>query len=138
LGKKLVMHQTLHVKESNQHCLDIWPDFPRFLNVPNVLSQLNSVSPKACCSISYVSWPSYQVYGRTWCKNVAPSTHPLHNMTEGQTRLHCRSAHSRPSQAAIHSSGMWHQEMLPSILHGCHFDTTSSFSTENFVPDIFD
>jgi hypothetical protein len=23
LGKKLVMHQTLHVKESNQHCLDI-------------------------------------------------------------------------------------------------------------------
>jgi hypothetical protein len=23
LGKKLVMHQTLHVKESDQHCLDI-------------------------------------------------------------------------------------------------------------------
>jgi hypothetical protein len=23
LGKKLVMHQTLHVKESDKHCLDI-------------------------------------------------------------------------------------------------------------------
>jgi hypothetical protein len=28
--------------------------------------------------------------------------------------------------------------MLSSILHGCHFDTISSFSTKNFVPDIFD
>jgi hypothetical protein len=28
-------------------------------------------------------------------------------------------------------------EMLPSILHGCHFDTISSFSTNNFDPDIF-
>jgi hypothetical protein len=28
--------------------------------------------------------------------------------------------------------------MLPSILHGCHFDTISSFSIKNFVPDIFD
>jgi hypothetical protein len=31
LGKKLVMHQTLRVKESDQHCFDIWPDLPRFL-----------------------------------------------------------------------------------------------------------
>jgi hypothetical protein len=52
--------------------------------------------------------------------------------------LHCRSTHSRLSQAAIRSSGMWCQEMLPSILHGCHFDTISSFSIKNFVPDIFD
>jgi hypothetical protein len=73
-------------------------------------------------------WPFYQVSGRTWCKHVAPSTHPFHNTTEGQTRLQCRSTHSRLSQAAIRSSGMWHQEMLPSILHGCHFDTFSSFS----------
>jgi hypothetical protein len=28
--------------------------------------------------------------------------------------------------------------MLPSILHGCHFNTISSFSPKNFVPDIFD
>jgi hypothetical protein len=28
--------------------------------------------------------------------------------------------------------------MLPSILHGCEFDTISSFSIKNFVPDIFD
>jgi hypothetical protein len=55
LGKKLVMHQTLRVKESDQHCLDIWPDLPRFLNVPNVLERLNAVSPNSCCSISYVS-----------------------------------------------------------------------------------
>jgi hypothetical protein len=32
---------------------------------------------------------------------------------------------------------MWRHEMLPSILHGCHFDTISCFSFENFVPDIF-
>jgi hypothetical protein len=32
---------------------------------------------------------------------------------------------------------MWRQEMLSSILHGCHFDTISSFSSKNFVPDIF-
>jgi hypothetical protein len=62
LGKKLVMHRTLHVKESDQHCLDIWLDFPRFLlpflnreYYSNVLDQLNAVSPNACCSISYVS-----------------------------------------------------------------------------------
>jgi hypothetical protein len=72
--------------------------------------------------------PSYQVCGRTWCKHVAPSTHLFHNTTEGQTRLHCRSTHSRLSQAAIRSSGMWCQEMLSSILHGCHFDNISSFS----------
>jgi hypothetical protein len=76
-------------------------------------------------------WPSYQVSGRTWCKHVAPSTHPFHNTTEGQTRLNCRSTHSRLSQAASRSSGMWRQEMLPSILHGCHLDTISSFSFKN-------
>jgi hypothetical protein len=83
-------------------------------------------------------WPYYHVSGRTWCKHVAPSTHPFHNTTEGQTRLHCRSTHSRLSEAATRSSGMWHQEMLPSNLHGYHFDTISSFSIRNFVPDIFD
>jgi hypothetical protein len=78
-------------------------------------------------------WPSYQVSGRTWCKHVAPSTLPNHNTTEGQTRLHCRSTLSRLSQAVTRSSGMWRQEMLPSILHGCHFDTISSFSIKNFA-----
>jgi hypothetical protein len=73
-------------------------------------------------------WPSYQVSGRTWWKHIAPLTHPFHNTTEGQTRLHCRSTHSQLSQAAIRSSGMWRQEMLPSNLHGCHFDSISSFS----------
>jgi hypothetical protein len=33
---------------------------------------------------------------------------------------------------------MWCQEMLPSILHGCNFDTISSFSIKNFVLNIFD
>jgi hypothetical protein len=69
------------------------------------------------------------------CQHVAPSTHPFHNMTEGQTRLHYRSTHSWLSQAAIRSSGMWRQ-MLPSILHGCHFDTISSFS-KKFCPRYF-
>jgi hypothetical protein len=76
------------------------------------------------------SWPSHQVFGRTWCKHVAPSTHPFHNTTEGQRRLHCRSTHSRLSQAASHSSGIWRQEILPSILHGFHFDIISSFSVK--------
>jgi hypothetical protein len=83
-------------------------------------------------------WPSYQVSGRTCCKHVAPSTHPFHNTIEGQTRLHYRSTCSWLSQAVSCSSGMWHQEMLPSIPCGCHFDTISSFSIKNFVPDIFD
>jgi hypothetical protein len=38
----------------------------------------------------------------------------------------------------LRSSGMWRQAMLPSVLHGCHFDTISSFSIKNFAPDIFD
>jgi hypothetical protein len=83
-------------------------------------------------------WLSYKVSGTNLCKHVAPLTHPFHNMTEGQTQLHSRSIHSQLSQAGIRSSGMWCQEMLPSILHGCHFDTICSFSVKNFVPDIFD
>jgi hypothetical protein len=31
VGKKLVMYQTLRDKESDQQCLDIWSDLPRFL-----------------------------------------------------------------------------------------------------------
>jgi hypothetical protein len=27
---------------------------------------------------------------------------------------------------------MQHQKMLPNILHGCHFNTTSSFSIKNY------
>jgi hypothetical protein len=80
-------------------------------------------------------WSSYQVSGRTSCKHVALSTHPFHNMMEGQAQL---PTHSRLSQVATSSSGMWRQEMLPSILHGFHFDTISSFSFQYFVPDIFD
>jgi hypothetical protein len=76
-------------------------------------------------------WTSHQVCSRTWCKHIAPSTHPFHNTTEGQTRLHSRSTHSRLSQGATRCSGVWRQEMLPSILHGCHFDTISSFSIKN-------
>jgi hypothetical protein len=90
----------------------------------NVLHRLNAISPNACCSISYVSvavLPNF--LAELGVKHVAPSTHPFHNTTEGQTRLHCRSTHSRLNQAAISSSGMWCQEMLPSILHGCYFDT---------------
>jgi hypothetical protein len=49
-----------------------------------------------------------------------------------------RSTHSRLSQAATRSSGMWRQEMLPNILYGCHFDTVSSFCIKNFALDIFD
>jgi hypothetical protein len=59
-------------------------------------------------------WSSYQISG-TW--------------------LHCRSTHSWLSQAATRSSGMWRQEMLPSILHGCHLDTISNFS--KFCPGYF-
>jgi hypothetical protein len=57
LGKKLMMHQTLRIKESVQHCLDIWPDLPRFLR-PRwqwcLPLWLNAVSPNPC-SILYVS-----------------------------------------------------------------------------------
>jgi hypothetical protein len=57
LGKKLEMHQTLRVKESDQHCLDIWLDLPRFLR-PRWRQRLplwpNTVSLNAFYSISYV------------------------------------------------------------------------------------
>jgi hypothetical protein len=55
LGKKLVMHQTLRVIESDHHSsMDVRP----FLNWEyhsDVLDRLNAVSPNACCSIWYVS-----------------------------------------------------------------------------------
>jgi hypothetical protein len=50
--------------------------------------------------------------------------------------LHFRSNHSRLSQAAIRSSGMWRQEILPSILHVCYFDNISSYSIK-ILPRIF-
>jgi hypothetical protein len=55
-------------------------------------------------------------------------------VTEGQTH---RSTLSRLSQAAIRSSGVWRQELLPSILHGCHFDTINSFCIKIFFPNTF-
>jgi hypothetical protein len=103
----------------------------------NVLDRLNAISPNACCSISYVSVAVLPSFWQNVMQTRCSSTHPFHNTTEGQTRLHCRSTHSRLSQAAIRSPGTWRQEMLPSILHGCHFDTISSFSINNFVPGIF-
>jgi hypothetical protein len=55
LGKKLVMHQTLRVKESDQRSsMDVRPFLNREYH-SNVLDRLNAVSPNACCSISYVS-----------------------------------------------------------------------------------
>jgi hypothetical protein len=114
LGKKLVKHQILRVKESDQHCLDIWPNLPHFLNVPNVLGRLNTVSPNACCCISYVSVA------------ILPS------FWQNLMQTHCSF-----NTSATRSSGMWRKEMLPSILHGCHFDTISSFS-KNVAPYIFD
>jgi hypothetical protein len=115
LGKKLVMHQALRVKESaidgRPVCGSSSMDVRPFLNREyhsNVLERLNAVSPNACCSISYVS---VAVLPSFWQMHVAPSTNPFHNTTEGQTRLHCRSTHSRLSQAAIRSYGMWRQVM---------------------------
>jgi hypothetical protein len=67
----------------------------------------------------------------------------IHGLTLGkklvmhQTLCIKESDHSWLSQAATRSSGMWLQEMLPSILHGCHFDTIS-FSIKYYVLDIFD
>jgi hypothetical protein len=102
-----------------------------------VFDRLNAVSLNTCCSILYVSVAVLPSFWQNLCKHVAPSTHPFHNTTEGQTRLHCRSTHSRPSQAAIRSSGMWRLKMLPSILYGCHFDTVSSFSLFKMLSRIF-
>jgi hypothetical protein len=70
---------------------------------------------------------------KTICEAASDKLH-----LEGVAKSHCRSTHSRLSQAATCSSGMWCQEMLPSILHDFHFDIISSFSIKNFVPDISD
>jgi hypothetical protein len=61
LGKKLVMHQTLRVKESVVYgrlvcgslSMDVRPFLSRVYH-SSVLNRLNAVSPNACCSISYV------------------------------------------------------------------------------------
>jgi hypothetical protein len=42
---------------------------------------------------------------------------------DGGTNTIALQINSRLSQDATHSSCMWHQEMLLSILHGCDFDT---------------
>jgi hypothetical protein len=134
LGKKLVMHQTLRVKESDQRSsMDVRPFLNREYH-SNVLDLLNAVSPYACCSISHVS----AVVLPSFWQNLMQTRCSFNNNTEGQTRLHCRSTHSRLSQASIRFSGIWRQEMMPSILRGCHFDTISSFCIKNFVPNIFD
>jgi hypothetical protein len=104
----------------------------------NVLDRLNAVSPNACCSISYVSVAVLPNFWQNLMQTRCSFNTSISQYDGEQIRLHCRSTHSRLSQAAIRSSGMWRQEMLPSILHGCHFDTISSFSTKKFVPDIFD
>jgi hypothetical protein len=55
LGQKLVIHQTLRVKESDQRSsMDVRPFLNREYH-SNVLDRLNAVSPNDCCSISYVS-----------------------------------------------------------------------------------
>jgi hypothetical protein len=71
----------------------------------------------------------------TLCYTAAGS---VHNMTEGETRLQCRSTHSRLSQPATFSSSVWLQKMVSNILHGCHFDSVNSSHVKNCVPDIFD
>jgi hypothetical protein len=55
LGKKLVIHQTLRVKESDQGSSMVVRPFLNHEYHSNVLDRLNAVSPNACCSISYVS-----------------------------------------------------------------------------------
>jgi hypothetical protein len=137
LGKKLVMHQILRVKESDHHRR--WTCGHFYIGNTTQKSWTDSTLFLRMLVVAFRTflWPSYQVFGRTWCTHVAPSTHPFHNTAEWQTRLHCRSTHSRLSQVAIRSSSMWRQEMLPSILYGCHFDNFCTFSIKNFVPDIY-
>jgi hypothetical protein len=55
LEKKLVMRQTLRVKESYQRSsMDVRPFLNREYH-SDVLDRLSAVSPNVCCSISYVS-----------------------------------------------------------------------------------
>jgi hypothetical protein len=143
-GKKLVRYQTLRFKESDQHCSDIWPDLPRFLRPflnreyhSNILDRLNAVSPNTCCSISYVSVAVLPSFWQNLMQTRCSFNTSISQYDEGQTRLHCRSTHSRLSQASTRSSGMWRQGMLPSILNGCHFYTISSFFIKKFCPGYF-
>jgi hypothetical protein len=103
----------------------------------DVLGQFSSVSLNVCCSISSISMAVLQSFRRTYCKHIAPSTHPFHSVTGGKTRLHCRSTHPWLNEPTTRFSGMWCQTMLLNILRGCHFDM-SSFAIRNSVPDNFD
>jgi hypothetical protein len=114
--------------------MDVQPFLNRWYH-SSVLDRINAVSPNACCNISYVSvavLPSFwQNLMQTRCSfNTSISQH------DGGTNTIALYIKSRLSLAAIRSSGMWRQEMFPSIWHGCHFVTISSFSI-NFCPGYF-
>jgi hypothetical protein len=104
--------------------MDVWPFLNREYH-SNILDRLNAVSTNAYCSISYVSVAISLSFWQSLMQTHCSFSTSISQYNGGKKWLHCRSTHSRLSQAATRSSGMWHQEMLPSVLHGCHFNTTS-------------
>jgi hypothetical protein len=91
------------------------------------LGRLNAVSPNACCRISYVSVAVLQSFWQNFIKTRC-SFNTSSSQYDRGTNTIALEINSRLIQAAIRSSGMWRQDMLHSILHGCYFDTISSFS----------
>jgi hypothetical protein len=58
LVKKIKIYQTLHVKESDQHHLEYWPQVQPFLKwryQSDMVDSLNALSLNACCCIQYTS-----------------------------------------------------------------------------------
>jgi hypothetical protein len=93
--------------------VDGWPvcgsssmDVRPFLNWEyhsNVLDRLNAVSVNACCSISYVSLAVLPSFWQNLMQTRCSFNTSIHNTTEAQTRLDCRSTHSRlTSESSCH------------------------------------
>jgi hypothetical protein len=111
--------------------MDVW----QFLNREyhsNVFDRQNAVSPNACCSISYVSVAVLPSFWQNLLLTRCSFNTSLSQYDGGTNTIALLiNSHSRLSQTATRSSGVWRPEMLPSILHGCHFDSISSFSLKN-------
>jgi hypothetical protein len=108
-------------------------DVQAFLNreyYSDVLDRLMAVPPNACsivCVSVAVSPSFWQNLMQTCCSfNTSISQY------DGGTNTIALWINSLKSKASSHPpSGMWRQKMLPSILHGCHYDTISSFSIKS-------
>ena len=129
--EKFVMHQTLHIGESSQHCLGFWPDLLLFDVGGDVFHCDDFFFVRIAAVIPYFfpcnnAQQEGGIILRMLRQFTACYCRLFHGAVREETWLHCRAPHSPQSQPAIAFSGMWHQKILPNIRCRCHFDTVIS------------